>query len=159
MGVSKHPFELASKMTSFAGAVAAVPATATREVCFEAKRVMLASLAAVGVGSQRLRNAGRSGARLGVRFTVKTAGPSAVGHIGATGPWQLIEGPTRRHQIPRQRGTRSRFVRLPDGGVRRVVDHPGTHGKHPWRNGEAVVRQTAPEAYERGITVAARRIF
>lgn len=74
----------------------------------------------------RLRNVGRSGRALGVSFKVTAgANPTAVGR--ATGPWPLIENDIGPHLIaPKKRGG----LRLPDGGIRRSVHHPGTHGKH-----------------------------
>lgn len=52
--------------------------------------------------SGRLRNVGRSGAKLGVRYDIKgTRNPTAL--IRATGPWQIIENNTSPHVIVAKR--------------------------------------------------------
>lgn len=160
MGQSEHPYELAAKLLSFSGAVGAVPRSATRQVCMEAKKIMAASLAAAGAPSQRLRNVGKRGARLGVWWDVKDFGANTIGVIRATGPWQIIEWDTAPHQIPRQRRRgRTRYVRFPDGGVRRSVQHPGTRGKRPWAKGALVVARTAPRLYQAGVAAAMSSAF
>lgn len=164
-------------MTRFAGAVAAVPEVAMREVMKGGKTVMRASLASARVADMRLSGVGKKGARLGVLDSVKSFGPNVVGILRATGPWQLIERDTKPHTIPRLKGGRSRStgftrqygpafggvnerkLKLPNGGVRSVVFHPGTQGKKPWAKGAAVIVKTAPELYERGIETAMRGVF
>jgi hypothetical protein len=52
--------------------------------------------------SGRLRNVGRNGAKLGVRYDIKgTNNPTAL--IRATGPWQIIENRTSAHIIVAKR--------------------------------------------------------
>lgn len=76
----------------------------------------------------RLRNVGRNGAALGVSFRVTGgANPTAVGR--ATGPWPIIENNTKPHIIVPKRKRAGGGLRLPDGGIRRSVHHPGTRGK------------------------------
>jgi hypothetical protein len=82
-------------------------------------------------------NRGRRGARIGVRYNENRDGRFVV---MATGPYQLIESDTVAHVEPKQRGARSgsRFrtrktLLIPGIGYRKVVKHPGTRGKHPWR--------------------------
>lgn len=91
----------------------------------------------------RLRNAGRNGANLGIRYQIQGAGTDVSARLHATGPWPLIESDTPAHTIrPKKRrgGRRSGRgggVSVPGVGVFRLVHHPGTKGKHPWAKGVA----------------------
>ena len=116
------------------------------------------------VPSGRLRNVGKNGAKLSVRYDIKgTRNPTAL--ITALGPWQFIESDTKAHPITSRYAGGSRAARgrrvigasissvLGGGNVstglgggakavlnmggdyRRFVRHPGTKGKHPFRKG------------------------
>jgi hypothetical protein len=100
----------------------------------QAKETVLDELDRVASG-RRLRNVGKKGGKLGVRYNLKAAGDSPSATVKATGPWQIIERDTKGHTIqPRKKGKR-KALRLPNGGFRRSVPHPGTRGKHPWEKG------------------------
>lgn len=73
------------------------------------------------------------GAKIGARYDFSPDGNVLV---KATGPVQLIANPSRPHPIPRARGRRARKrLVLRDGGVRLIVNHPGTRGKNTWNRG------------------------
>jgi hypothetical protein len=87
-----------------------------------------------------LRGVGKSGAKLGVRYTLSGSETNPSAKLRATGPWQLIEENTSPHTIgPKRRGKGARSprrCRRHSGiGPRAVVHHPGTKGKHPWAKG------------------------
>lgn len=151
MGVSENGFVLAGKLTGAAVGVAAVPVVATREVCQFGRATMFASLAKAGVSSFKLRNAR---GRLGVRTNVLGRGSAAVGMIKASGPWPLIEADTPPHRIERRGTDLVEALKFPGprgsnrGGFARDTRHPGTHGKHPWREGADAIRVGAPKVYE-----------
>lgn len=114
-----------------------------------------------GIAPARLRNVGKKGANLNVRYTIGSYEDGAKSLIFAQGPWPIIESDTRPHAIPRLAGSRSRKdvgvglggsgrgrlagpafggentkkLALPNGGFRSTVFHPGTKGKHPWARG------------------------
>lgn len=115
----------------------------------DAKNALLASLDNAASG-RRLRNVGKSGAKLGVRYDVKgTSNPTAL--VRATGPWHLIENPSKPHTItPRKRGG-FKAIGTPFG-PRRSVQHPGVRTpKRPWKRGlpnaEAKTRKAVRDAY------------
>jgi hypothetical protein len=86
-----------------------------------------------------LRGVGKSGAKLGVRYTLSGSETNPSAKLRATGPWQLIEENTSPHTIgPKRRGRargRRGAVVVPGTGPRAVVHHPGTQGKHSWAKG------------------------
>lgn len=99
----------------------------------------------------RLRNVGKSGARLGVSFTV-TGGAVPESKGRATGPWAIIEYDTPVHLIGIGKSGRKRArVRVVGGeavggylkapgyahGVTGPIVHPGTKGKLVFHKGIA----------------------
>ncbi len=88
----------------------------------------------------RLRNVGKKGAKLGVRYTIRGEGSNVSALVKATGPWPLIEENIPAHLIgPKKKKRGARSGRgggvVVNGGVFRLVHHPGTKGKHPWAKG------------------------
>lgn len=103
----------------------------------------------IAAGSpSRLRNVGKSGAKLGIRYTIGGTATSPSARVKATGPWPIIESDIGPHTIqPKKKRRRSgpgsgRGGGIVVGGVvRRYAHHPGTKGKHPWAKG---VEKAAP---------------
>lgn len=155
MGTSSSAAELAGKLEAAGAAVVNSNRAAVQRV---ARRIKAGAEAernrAVG-SNGRMSGVGRNGARLGVRdeYAGSVALPTAV--VRATGPWQLVESPTRSHLITsryagstRARRSRAglagpvrpgalrggrRAVVLTPWGYKRFTRHPGTRGKKPWR--------------------------
>jgi hypothetical protein len=89
--------------------------------------------------------------KLGARYEI--AGSTAV--IQARGPWGIVEKGSRPHAIrPKRRGGRGRraVVVVPGRGVFAHVSHPG-HGSigHPWEQGVAKAKKSAPEAFKKTV--------
>jgi hypothetical protein len=131
--------QLSAKLAKLGDACGKASKVAVSAGALRAKKVIEAERAKA-VPSGRLRNVGKSGGKLGVRYTLIGGDLKPVAIVRATGPWQIIEGDTKRHTIG-PKGTRRRAasgrraVRMPDGSFRRTVVHPGTKGKHPFRKG------------------------
>ncbi len=96
----------------------------------------------------RLRNVGKSGGKLGVRYTISGGDLNPSAKLRATGPWPIIESDIGPHRIgPKKRRGGARSGRgggvSTPGGVFRSVHHPGTHGKHLWAKGVAKAEPVA----------------
>jgi hypothetical protein len=109
--------------------------SAVTDAALEAKKILLDEANKVASGG-RLRNVGRSGAKLGVGFEVSTSGSGARAIVKARGPWQLVERGNRPHVI-RPRRRRGKRALSFDGRAYASVRHPGTRGKEPWAKGQA----------------------
>lgn len=123
--------------------------------------VIRSSINAIAPGG-KMRNVGKSGARVGVKRTI-TSGHSAI--VQATGPLHLLERDTKAHDIPRTLGSRrlrtaagrlsqkrestgkvlsGRKILVINGDfVMGPVHHPGTKGRHPFDNGVAAAGPAA----------------
>lgn len=134
--------QVARRMSKLAREVREAEKTAVNRASLEAKTVHLAELHKV-VPSGRLRNVGRSGTRLGVRYDVKGAtNPTAL--LRATGPWHLVENPIQAHTIKvrtrRRGGVRAKALATPYG-PRMSVQHPGVNRTSgPWKRGAQKAR-------------------
>ena len=143
-----------ARMERVAAATAGAPPNLVLAAAKSYQKAVLASTARV-VPSFKLRNVGKTGSRIGARVVPLSSGSALV---QATGPYQLIELDTAKHQIPR--ATRAKRARTAAGRLshKRVdtgratrnqhpilvingnvitgpVNHPGTKGKHPFETG------------------------
>lgn len=139
-----------------------------------AAKVTLTASLRKAVPSGRLRNVGKSGTSLSVRANVAgTEHPTGL--VSAQGPWQLVENDTKAHPIIAKgvgkqfkgRGSghakkQAKYNALFGGdqagvyggtkplrtpyGPRYRVNHPGTRGKHPWRDGVVAAQLSVPLA-------------
>ncbi|HEU5085671.1 MAG TPA: hypothetical protein VFU14_20185 [Acidimicrobiales bacterium] len=121
------------------------------------------------ISPRRLRNVGKNGAALSVRYEVRLHPTHSTALVRAAGPWQIINNDARPHAIYRKnarvkgkgarRANRQAIynelfgaagaykggaLKLPDGGYRRVVQHPGHRGKRLWQKG---VNRSKPQAF------------
>ncbi len=105
----------------------------------------------------RRMNTGK-GAEIGVRL--RKIGDSHY-LISAYGPYQLIERRTRPHVEPRKRRRQGRrvFMDIPNIGVRRVVHHPGTKGKHPFAKAVERNRRESARIVRAHVRTAIRQTF
>lgn len=177
MGTSRSGRELGRKLDRLADDFEDLPLAAVKD----GSQVVKTSV--TRLAPARLRNAGRRGSKLGVRYNVGTYGGEAKSLVYATGQWQLIERDTKPHRIPGLKGQKTRQNRsiratkgrmfgpafggektnakpiVFGGNVRAYAFHPGTKGKKPWARGVAMalpkVRKVLPT---KGATVM-RRIF
>lgn len=113
--------------------------SAVNRASLEAKTIHLAELRTVAP-SGRLRNVGKSGAKLNVRYDV--TGTTSL--LRATGPWHLIENPIKAHPIAvrarRRGGARAKALATPYG-PRASVQHPGVQRTSgPWKRGAVKAR-------------------
>lgn len=111
----------------------------------------------------------RNNAKLSVGYKgAKPGKPTAL--ISAQGPWPLIESDMPRHGEPKQpkltksgrarKNFRTRKVlKIPGIGFRRVVNHPGTKGQHPFRNGVYRTIRTVPFTITEAIADEMERVF
>ena len=154
MGTSRSAAELARKLNAAGTTVVRANRTQVERVAIKVKRTAESERNRAVGSDGRMSNVGRNGARLGVRYDLSgnLANPSAV--VRATGPWQLVENPSRPHVVTsryagstRARRSRAgiagpvqpgalrggrRAVILTPWGYKRHARHPGTRGKRPW---------------------------
>lgn len=136
---------------------------AQRQTSLAVGRIMQAEvdeqLARAGVTDGRLRNVGKKGAKIG---TVVKPGQQGTVVVRATGPFHLIERPTKKHTLTTRAATRrvqaqaqtsaGKTVRAGaskgakalsiNGAARASAKHPGTRGKHPF---ERATHTAAPK--------------
>ena len=155
MGTSRSFAEFGQKVDRLQRGVSDLPSTQTKRVVQVAKAAYRAS------APERLRGVGKRGAKLGVRDNTSRFPDGAKALIFAIGPWQLIEGDTKAHRIPRSRGARARrrVVVIPGVGVRAYANHPGTKGKHPWAKTTDKLKPALPRLYVAALGDELRRIF
>lgn len=136
----------------------------------------------------RLKNVGKSGARLNVRYDLKGLENknAATAIVKAVGPFQLIERDTKAHSImPRgvgraqgrtkaarrqakqdlydalfggRVGSNVKPLRTPYG-PRYRVDHPGTKGRHPFEKGVNAALPEVRKIMGNATTTSIRQTF
>lgn len=153
------PKVFAAKMTTLA---AGMPKTAEAGVgasCLLVKKSVLA------VAPDRMRNVGKKGVRLAVRYRFLQTGPRAVAAIRAVppGPWSMIEYGTRPHDIPKQgrrRKSTGKRLKFPDGEFRTgPVKHPGSRGRGPWAKGVAAALPMCPAVFDKAVKAEMAALF
>lgn len=124
---------------------------------FEAKTVLLNELDRVTSG-RKLRNVGKSGAKLNVRYDVKGQ-RNPTGLLRAVGPWHLIENPIKPHDIsPRKRRGKGKKAVVTPAGPRAKVRHPGVRNpKKPWSKGIEKAKPKVRREIDRAYTGAFKR--
>jgi len=171
MGVSRSPAELQRKLKQLEANIQKRNFERVKEAAKIAKDATLVSAAAATGGDLRISNVGRSGAKLGVGYTIRKSGVDVSARVKARGKWQFVEYPIKAHAIrPKKRTTRrGRTVIASVGTAKVAIDKPGrtsTRGalntpygprafvmhpgvqdpKQPWRRGirfaEPVMRRT-----------------
>lgn len=128
-----------------------------RTAARHADDTLYASIRRATGGDGRLSHAGGKAGRTIRTKTVVTDSGLTI-RIHAVGPLQLVDNPTKAHDIGpkvkgRSKGKRRTAVSSP-WGPRAVVYHPGTKGKHSWQAGEHAAK---PQA-ERELSASYRRV-
>ena len=155
--------KVAKQMAKVAAEVKKAESVAVKNAALEAKKIHLAEIRAASGGDLHLSGVGKSGARLGVSFSVKGAGKDTTALVRATGPLHLLEHKSRSHTIlprgvgrARGRGAAARRAAKQDlysalfggggfsgatplntpFGPRFRVNHPGVQNpRRPWKRG------------------------
>ncbi len=152
------PEAFAAKLGAVVVGVKVAQKTFVRQGAAVVTTSVFASMAATGVGSHRLRNVGKGGARLGVKSAFPDIGGSPGATIKATGPWGIIENNTPAHEIqPRSEDVLA--LRFPDGGFAAYANHPGTKGKHTWAKGAAAARKPVSALWQREMAKTVTTLF
>lgn len=171
MGTSHSPLEFAGKCALASAAVTVAAAAATRECAQLAKDSVLAGSPA------RMRNVGKNGSKLGVRYTGGEYGEETRYLVFAVGKgWPILERGAHPHPIPRLVGQRSgtmfgpafggvntrrkKPLKIGDGGGFAMhVRSPGSRGKHTFEHGIARAMAVFPLRYATAQMSALGRVF
>jgi hypothetical protein len=121
-----HTFsELQQRLANLGTAVEKSRKATLEKAALKAKETIAAGAPA------RLRNVGKSGAKLTVRYTLEG---DSLARMKAVGPWPLVEVGSKPHTIrPKKKGGRKAI--LTPSGPRASVQHPGTKAKRLWSKG------------------------
>lgn len=105
----------------------------------------------------RLRNVGKKGAKLSVKYTLKgsTASPSAI--VEATGPWQLLNNPAKPHVIEPKK---KKAIHIGSGTFFRAsVHHPGHRGKFTWQKAEPEAAKAGASELNKHMVTTVKQAF
>lgn len=164
MGTARNAAEFSKKITDLATVTQQKSKAVVEQGALVAKEIMVGEAAAAGLtpGSKI------AGAKWGVRYDVKGFNnPTAL--LRFQGPVHLVNNDTRSHKIYRRvdrakgRGSskinkQAKFdqvfggrgaykggsLKLANGNFRKVVNHPGTSGKHFFEKGRAKADKAVP---------------
>lgn len=154
MGTSRTMGQLATKLERVSVAMTGARRPGVERAAFATKQALLDA-----EGAPRfLKNVGRRGAKVGVRYDIKgSENPTAL--VRWYGPVHLVNNPTRRHEItPKVRRRKARKAVLVNGTPRARADHPGTRGKRFFEKGAARAATIAPAEYWKATTDAVARV-
>ncbi len=160
MGTSSSAAQLAAKFGQAAVALSDAEREGVREAGIVAKAIFIAELP-----TRRMSGVGRSGAKLGARFTQPKGSPPYT-VVSFTGPVHLLNNRIGRHLIGpkgwrRARGAKGRLKFTGgDGEIRSgVVLHPGVAGKKFAPNAARKAAAAAPKQIEMATGRALRKVF
>ena len=163
MGTSRNPAELAGKFGRLIGDLERGDLTreAVEAAAVEYKQAGLLAYRRATGGDLKLSGVGRSGARLGVRYSEPTGTTNVATVVRVTGPAHLIDHATKPHRIPRERGRRARrrVVVIPGVGVRAYANHPGKPANPTFHPAMRLRRPRAMRAFVIRIDKGMRRRF
>lgn len=140
MGTTNSVDEFAGKITKLATTTQKRSELIVRSGANATKGIMLAAAASRGVKPGG-KLAGKSWT---VRYDLtRGAEPSAL--VRFTGPFHLVNNPTKAHEIVAGKGRRKKAKALRIGeNVRASAQHPGTRGKHIFEAGRDTSGRTVP---------------
>jgi len=178
MSTSRTAAEMANKLFSTGRTITSAQTQALRVMADASKTAIVTSTQRV-VPDMNLSHVGKNGGKLGVSTIVGTQA-----RVKATGPWQIIEYDTKKHVIassrfkgPRagrgervaagQRSLKAGFRGLGVAGAalrtpygpRTTVNHPGTKGQHPFRDGVADVVPKLPDVAAKVYRAQIQKIY
>jgi hypothetical protein len=150
VGTSRTTADFLRKIDKLGTATDRSRQAVVNEGAFAAKRVMLASAAAKGwhPGS---KIAGR-----GWNVSYSVRGTTAV--VRYTGPFHLVNNPTKAHRIEpgRRRGRKAKALNI-GGNPRAYAFHPGTRGKRIFQAAKVIVTRSVPNVMATSMKGAWRR--
>lgn len=171
MGRSRDLGELAGKLAALEVALDGVTRATHQRIGREAKTgwIPVAAGRAVG-GDLAMSNFGRGRRRGAIKLTAGYDADERRVEIRPRppGPWALVEDGAKRHVIPRRRSIRrSRSgktrvvngVKLPDGGIRPFVVHPGVRGKRAWSDARRMIVAHVPDVTADEVRKALQRVM
>jgi hypothetical protein len=158
MGTSRSATELVGKLRKLPAVTKQAERSAVSSAAKATKGIMLATAASRGVTP-----GGRiAGKKWTVRYDFKSP---TVALVRFTGPFHLVEGPTKPHQITARgaatgrRGRKgARALKMGDD-FRASASHPGTRGKKVFATGKVVARHQVPRTMAAEFQSAWRGIF
>lgn len=167
MGASGSASELAGKLTAAGERIQGTTREGVREAAIAAKAIFEQQLIGA-IGGRRMSGVGRSGARVGVRFTNPTSNVNPTSIVRYTGPVHLVNTGTRPHWIAprnnnsfgRSRGKGAFALYFPDGEVRGFpVFHPGSAGKNFFPRARDSASEVVPQVIARAERRALVSVF
>jgi hypothetical protein len=157
VGTSRSTAEFVKKINDIGHATDRSRRAVVSDGALTAKKLMLAAAATRGVTP-----GGKiAGKKWGVSYNVVgTETPSAL--VRFTGPFHLVNNPTKAHQIvPGGRGgrrrSRKRALNIPGIGPRAYATHPGTPGKFIFQAAKPIAHRTVPQVMAASMKGAWRR--
>jgi hypothetical protein len=160
MGTSRSAAELAGKMNRAASTIPLASTQGVKDSSLKGKNTIFAFAASRGV-QRSSRIAGRP---WNVRYDVKGAGVKPSALLRITGAFPLVESDTPAHPITprRARGRRSRRgarALVINGQVRASANHPGTRGKHIFRDAKQRIIHDTPTTVMGAVVTDLRKTF
>lgn len=154
MGTSTSVPQLVGKLAKFAEGQEAVAHAGVVAGTKVMRDSIVAELGSVTHGTGRLSGVGKKGTRLGVRTIVGTQGI-----VTATGPWQFIEGDTRRHDVRPKRRRGKKALSIGGGAYASAKNTGGSKGKHPFAKGTIAGQPLVGAAFQAAEDAALREVF
>ena len=150
MGTSQSPAEFSRKIVNMATITQRRQREIVNQAALTVKEIIVIEAASKGVTPASKITRGR----WGVRYDIKGSGnPSALVRIW--GPFHLVEGPTKPHDIrPRGKGRRRSTGKKAiafNGVVRASAHHPGTRGKNIFGAAKVKARIAVPAIMSKSI--------
>lgn len=160
MGSSSSAAQLAAKFGRAAKSLKDAESEGVRDAGIVAKAIFVESLP-----TRTMSGVGRSGARVGARFSQPKGDPPYT-VVQYTGPVHMLNNRVRRHLIGpkgwrRARGTKGKlkFTGGDDGIRSGVVEHPGVAGRKFAPDAMRKAAAMAPRQVEMATSRALRRVF
>lgn len=138
--------QLFQKLTEAAESIERIERETVEVSSLYAKEELTDAVRYMAGADQRISNVGKRGARVSVRYDLGHTPEGFASRVYAVGPLQIVENRTSAHTIPKRtkRGKiRKGKKRLTTPyGTFTSVDHPGTSGKHKFKQAmDYVLRQ------------------
>lgn len=155
MGTVHSASAVTKRMQQVTGAAQKAQKIGVQRAAMVMKTVHIAGLNADAPGG-RLRNVGKKGTKLGVKYTMHGGAnnPSAI--VEATGAWPILNNPTKAHLIRSKKG---RTLNLGNGLFRASAQHPGTHGKRTWQKAQPKALVEGTKELNKTMIIAVQKAF
>jgi hypothetical protein len=152
---AKSAADVAKRMQQVGEAARKAQNISVTRAAMAMKVVHLAGLAQ-DVPSGRLRNVGKGGAKVGVRYKLHGTSASPTAIVEATGPWQIINNPAVAHVIvPKKK----KALHFGSSLFRASVQHPGHRGKQTWQRAEPAAAEAGTKQLNSTMVNAVQQAF